>query len=345
MNKLSIAVCDKNQSYGERISIWFSVEQKMNFSGSFFTSRKVFQEQYNRKKFQIVLLGKEFIQESWIKEEIEQKKEVLWIYLCEDEEEIEQIALKQILIVEKYQPMSMLMRSVFEYYEGYQKKDIRILERKGKILGWFSPEQSSWQTPLAVTMASLLAKQERVLYVSLKECSGFGKWFQEEYERDLLDVMYFCQNAEERFEAELRGCIYSLESMDYIPPVRDGQLLCELKEEDYIALLEMLELKSSYDTIILEVGAMFPGFFKILDVCSRIYIPQEQNILAKGINATFRDMVKKQSNPELEYKISWLPLPNWSKEMFIPGCLLQQWIWGETGDYIREILGGGSGRT
>ena len=341
MSKLSIAVCDENQSYGECISTWFSIEQGKNFSGSFFTSRKGFKEQYNKEKFQIVLLGKAFLEEAWIQAEIEREKGVLWIYLCENQE---QVRAESIPAVEKYQPVSQLIRSIFRYYEGYQRDDIKIIGEKGKVWGWFSPEQSIWQTPLAVTMASLLAETEKVLYVSFKECSGFEKWFQEEHEQDLLDVMYFCQNAKEKNRVEMGRFTYSMENMDYIPPVRDGHLLCELQEEDYADLIEMLKQKSSYDIIILEMGAMFPGFFKVWESCSRIYIPQEQNVLAKGINASFEDMVKRQGDLKLEEKISWLSLPNWSKEMLMPGCLMQQWIWGETGDYIKEILGGRSGR-
>lgn len=339
MSKLSVAVCDENRSYGESVSTCLFVEQGKDFSGCSFSSPEVFKAQYDRQRFQVVLLGKAFIQEVWIQEEMKQAQKILWIYLKEEGEKTEELA-ELLPAVEKYQPVSMLVRSIYRYYEEYQKEDVRVLGKKSEVLGWFSPDHNIWQTPMAMTMASLLAEKEKVLYVNLKECSGFEKWFEEDYEQDLLDVMYFCQKSEQKSVVELGKYIYSLENLDYIPPVRDAQLLCELEEEDYVRLMERLEQESAYDVIVLDMGSMFPGFFDIWKRCRQIYIPREQNVLAKGVGREFEELVKRLKERELESRIFWLPLPDWSKETIGAGCMMQQWLWGGPGDYVREILDG-----
>lgn len=339
MSKLSVAVCDENQSYGERVSAWLFVEQGTEFSGGFFSSTEAFKEQYDRQRFQVILLGRVFLLERWIQEEIKKRNDILWIYLQEEGEERLEILTEQLPAMEKYQPVSVIVRSIYRYYEEYHKEDIRTLGTVTEILGWFSPEQSIWQTPLAMSMASILAEREKVLYVNLKECSGLEQWFREEYEQDLLDVMYFCQGAEQRKNVELGRFVYSIGNLDYLPPVRDGVLLCELEEEDYSGLIEMLEKKTAYDIVVLDMGSMFPGFFNVWKRCGRIYIPQEQNVLAKGIDRGFQDMLRRQNDALLEDKISWLPMPDWDKGVLTSGCLMQQWLWGGQGDYVRELLG------
>ena len=338
MSRLSVAVCDENQSYGESISTWLFVEQGKDFSGGFFSSAEAWKEQWERREFQVVLLGIAFLKEEWIQKEISRRKDILWIYLREEEETEEELLAEQLPAIEKYQPVSAIVRSIYRYYEDYQKEEVRALGEPTQILGWYSPGQSIWQTPLAMTMAYLLSEKEKVLYVNLKECSGLEQWFQEEYEQDLLDVMYFCHKSVQKPLVELGRFVYTIELLDYLPPVRDGALLGELGAEDYSVFLELLK-RASYDIIILDMGHMFPGFFDVWKQCRHIYIPQEQNVLARGIDREFEEMVKRQESVEPGEKVSWLSLPDWSREMLTPGGMMQQWIWGGQGDYVRELLG------
>lgn len=339
MSKLSVAVCDKNQSYGESVSSWLFVERGRDFSGGFFSSSEKFKEQYHKQSFQVVLLGRLFLYEGWIQAEIKRRKDILWIYLQEEGEAGADVLPERLPALEKYQPVSVMVRSIYRLFEEYRKDDIGLLGETARFVGWYSPQQSIWQTPLAMTMAALMAEKEKVLYVNLKECSGLQQWFQEEYEQDLLDVMYFCQRTEQRTSMELGKFIYSMEQLEYLPPVRDGVLLCELEKKDYCELIEALK-RTEYDVIILDMGSMFPGFFHIWNQCGCIYVPQEENVLTRGMVKEFEGMVRRQEKPELEEKIAWLTLPEWSRKNLMPGCLIQQWIWGGQGDYVRELLDG-----
>lgn len=343
MNRLSVAVCDENPAYVESVGTWLFVEQGKDFSGSAFSSVESFHEQYDSRKFQIILLGKAFIQELWIQKAVKEERQILWIYLQEDEADRLSSIEGGLLPVAKYQPLSVLVRSIYQYYEEYQQTDIRVLKEKAEVLGWYSPEHTIWQTPLAMTMAALLAEKQKVLYVNLMECTGLAAWFGQEYEGDLLEVMYYCQRAEKNAVAELGKFVYSIENLDYIPPARDGQLLCELTGEDYTGLISQLQENSVYDVLVLDMGNMFPGFFDVWKCCSHIYLPCEQNVLAKGVRAEFEETLRRQEGAA--YDISWLELPEWSRETIGTGCLMQQWLWGGPGDYVRGILDGRIRRT
>lgn len=339
MSKLSVAVCDVNQSYGESISTYLFVEQGEKFSGGFFSSIETFREQFFKQRFEVILLGKVFIQEEWIQEEISRSENILWMHLWEEGEVLEQLP-----VIEKYQPLSGMIRKIYEFYEMYHKEKLVAAGKGAQLLGWYSPEQNIWQTPLALTMANVLAETERVLYVNLKECSGLAYWLQEEYEMDLLDVMYFSKNAENTEKLNLGRFVYQLGQVSYLPPVQDGILLSELKESDYLKFLEMLEQQDQYDVIVLDIGTMFSGFFSVLEKCRTIYLPQEQNVLAHGIYQDFQKMTNRLKINSLEEKIVKLPLPEWSRQKMTPGCVMQQWLWGGQGDYVRELLAGTSRR-
>lgn len=341
MSKLSVAVCDENQSYGKGLSTWLFVEQGKEFSGGFFSSVEALKEQYDKQRFQIILLGRDFLQKEWIQKEIRGRRDILWVYLQEEGEEGVEELKELVPAVEKYQPIPGMVRYIYRYYQEYQMEETELPVEKARLLGWYSPEQSIWQTPLALTMAALLAEKEKALYVNLKECSGMRQWFQEEYEQDLLEVMYCCHSPEPGSAANLGSFVYSMEQLDYLPPVRDGVLLGQLTEEDYCGFLEMLK-RTEYDVVVLDMGSMFPGFFRAWNQCSRVYIPQERNVLARGIDAEFEEMVKRQEDSGLEEKAVWLNLPEWSRENLMPGCLVQQWLWGGQGDYVRELLAGRS---
>lgn len=335
MSTLSVAVCDANQSYGESIGTYLFIEQGEKFSGGFFSALEAFREQFSKQKFEIVLLGKAFIQEAWIQEEIGQNENILWIHLWEEGEEPEALP-----VIEKYQPASGVIRKIYEFYEAYHKEKFVGAGKRAQIIGWYSPEQNIWQTPLALTMATILAETERTLYVNLKECSGLTYWLQEDYEQDLLDVMYFSKNLQTGEKMNLGRFTYQLGKLSYLPPVQDGILLSELKELDYLSFLEMLEQQEEYDVIVLDIGTMFSGFFSVLEKCRTIYLPQEQNVLSHGTYKDFQKMAGRSNINSVEEKIVKLSLPEWNRQKITPGCVMQQWMWGGQGDYVRELLAG-----
>lgn len=272
MNKVSIAVCDTDSAYGERLAEWLSLEKKSWFLGCSFSSPELFEKAHQEKEFDIVLLGKGFANNPGILAELEQDEDSntpLWIYLYDPEEEVSE-AVSSLPVIEKYQPAFEIVRELFQYYQGIQEKNNGIVTEHCELLGIYSPVHSIWQTPFAVSAAEALSKGGEVLYVNLQECAGFSRWFLEEYQRDLLDVMYLSLTNEEQFPACLQSSVYTMESFDYIPPAVDGACLSEIAGEDYVKFIRLLVEKSRYHVVVLELGMMLPGFFQLLEQCSRI---------------------------------------------------------------------------
>ena len=82
----------------------------------------------------------------------------------------------------------------------------------------------------------------------------------------------------------------------------------------------------------------FSGFFSLLELCSKVYVVSEPGELQGNARKHFKRITAKQDNGELVKKISYLQLPKLNGEL-CRGEKMQQWIWGELGDYTRRIAG------
>lgn len=351
MSKIMMAVCDTDGVYAERLGEWISLENKGELQAMSFSTPECFLEYFSIHQPDMVLLGKGFLEHVQVRELIKQQivealikesqqKRVMWIYLYGAKEEIaDLVSVEGLFVIEKYQPASQLIREVFFHYQKWNGKTEIETDASKEIIGFYSPGHSIWQTPFALTFAHALARKEKVLYVNFKECSGFGDWFLEEYERDLLDVMYLCLGNEVNVIDCINSALYMMEEIHYIPPAKDGGCLAEVSAQDYIKFVQLLERKSGYDVILLDFGMMIPGFYRLLDVCSQVYITTEHGELQEGPLHQFQQMTERQTEFKLNHKLIYLALPIVDLEICPTADKLQQWLWGSLGDLSREIAG------
>lgn len=353
MRKILIAVCDTDGAYGEKLGEWLSLQRGEKLQGMFFSSPERFLEYHDSRKQDIVLLGRGFLDNPQIYEKIiRQRKdvhkeargdgegEVLWMYLrAADSREQVPDYIRELPAVDKYQPASRILREIFSVYRKWEEEMPNEVSGNREVIGIYSPSHSIWQTPFALTFAQGLAQKEKVLYVNLQECAGFRGWFGEEYERDLLDVMYLCLNNGGNVAHCVSSALYSMEGIDYIPPAEDGGCLGEISAQDYLRFVKLLSENSGYRVILLDFGMMVPGFFQLLQICSKVYIVSECGELSKAPQQQFQQMADRQEDIQLQQKLMYLSLPAAGAGNFPGEGKLQQWLWGAIGDFSRRLAG------
>lgn len=350
MRKILVAVCDTEQAYGEKLGEWLSLEKGEELQSCYFSSPESFLEFQKTQKADVVLLGDGFPEElsksgpqKALKEErqkvsgeVLESEKTMWLSLRDSKDAYSGTSLP---VIEKYQSASGILRDIFYYYQESRERESPGTTGRGEMTGIYSPGHSIWQTPFALTLACLLGREEQVLYVNLKECAGFGGWLGEKYERDLMDVIYLCLTNEENTFDCIRSAVYTVEGVDYIPPMEDGACLSEISKLDYLRFLKLLEEKGGYDRVILDFGMMVPGFFEILNECSNVYIPVKPDEQQEYALRHFQEMLKRQNRGDLEGKISYLTLPHMTAGLCRREEKIQHWIWGELGDYTRKLMG------
>ena len=351
MRKILIAVCDGDGSYGEKLGEWISLQKGDKMQCVSFSSPECFLEHLSRQRQDIVLLGQGFLSDARICKEISRVKEekegqmhgtdsVLWIRLrgMEDRERLNDV-IRGIPSVDKYQPASRILREVFSVYQDQGKEMPEQMEGKKEVIGVYSPGHSIWQTPFSLTFAQTLVQKEKVLYVNLKECAGFKGWFQQKYEKDLLDVMYLCLDGGGNVSNCISSALYTIEGIDYIPPAEDGGCLGEVSAQDYLKFVELLRERSGYEVIVLDFGMMVPGFFRLLGMCSKVYIVTEPGELQAAPLQQFQQMASRQGAEELQKKLIYLTLPVVTAGSCRGTGKMQQWLWGAMGDFSRRLAG------
>ncbi len=347
MKRITIAVCDADPAYGERLAAWISQENKEQFLGCCFSEETLFLEYLDQQQPDIVLVGKGFLERPDIlrrfpktqQEDAGRQEGVLWMWLCDLTEEPElPEAAKGLPRLDKYQPVSQMVREILSYYQAYGRQG-EAASFRHELIGIYSPGHSIWQTPFALTLAQILAQREHVLYVSLKECAGFGGWFQERYQKDLVDVMYLCLAGNGNISGSIGSAVYHMADFSYIPPAEDSICLGEIRKEDYLTFLKILEEQSGYSLIIVDFGMMVPGFFELMETCSKVYILTEPGGMQEAPLQHFCQMADRQKRPALRERMDCLTLPSMQPMPCQGGQWLQQWLWGSLGDYVRSLMG------
>lgn len=328
MKKVTMAVCDVQDTYRERLAEYLLHKRAGQLKVYAFSSRKQLLEEEQRTDFDIVLFGKGF--ERTVTQE---KPGSLWIYLSEEPT----WSAEQEPAVFKYQSAEEILRIAFEYYLKLEKMDDSVCRRKKEVIGVYSPTRSRMQTPFALTMAQMLAEEKRVLYVNMGEWSGLGVWLDQEYRRDLADLMYLISDYGNQVQGILESVVHSVNRMDYIPPMADAQLLCQVGQEDYQALLTLLVEKTDYEVILLDFGVMVPGFFRLLERCSRIYGVIDQGALALGQCRQFEAGMIKRGAEQLAEKMEYVPFSMADMQAIEEEPALSRWLYGVLGDRARAV--------
>lgn len=328
MRKMTVALCEEREAYRERLAEYIMHRRGGQLKVYTFSERQVFRERRREQPFDLVLLGTGF--EKVVAKE---QEEGLYIYLAEAPD----WPREREPSIFKYQSGEEILRCMFECYLKLGRVDTSVSRREKEIIGLYSPTHCRLQTPFALTMAQMLALEKRVLYVNLGEWAGFGEWFQEEYHRDLADLLYLISDYGNQVQGLLESVLHSVNRVDYIPPMADTQLLCQTRAEDYQALLALLVEKTEYDVIFLDFGIMVPGFFHLLEQCGTVYGVMDQGAMARGQRMQFEAGIVKSGMEQLAGRIEYVSFSRAEERLLEQEPVLRQWLYGALGDRARSV--------
>ena len=328
MKKITIALCEKQNTYRERLAEYLIQKKKGQLKVFTFSDRACFAKKERAEPFDIVLLGRGF-------GEVKKREEgnSLYIFLSETPD----WPREQEPAVFKYQSAEEILRNVFEYYLKMEKINPYVCRKDKEIIGIYSPSRSRMQTPFALTLAQVFSEEKKSLYVNLGEWAGFVNWFQEEYRRDLADLLYLISYHGSQVQGILECVIHSMNRMDYIPPMTDAQLLCRTGAEDYLTLLQLLVEKTGYEAIFLDFGFMIPGFFELLEQCTAVYAVTDQGVMAKGQCQQFEKSLIKCGLEHLEEKMEYVYFSAAEEQLMEQDPVVNQWLYGVLGDRARAV--------
>ena len=208
-----------------------------------------------------------------------------------------------------------------------------------KVLGVYSPVGRCLKTSFALTMGKLLAQEERVLYLNLEEFSGLSVLMKEEYKSDLSDLLYF-YNGGSYNSLRLSSVVHTMGELDYIPPVRYPEDLDQVGEEAIAGLIRAIAGESAYDTLVVDIGSGRRTALSVMKLCRVIYMPIREDPVSLAKLKELEQYFSQTGNGMLRERIKRLKLPYHGS--FGRGDYIDQLLWGELGDYVRQLLRGSS---
>ncbi len=325
MKKLSIAICDEQETYRQRLSHYF-IRKKGNYLQIFtFSNRRSFWESRGCHTFDIVLLGRGFL-------DLAENPKVGELAIRMVEERPGETGEPTIF---KYQSADTILREMYEYYLKMGKKDPYISRKRKQVVGVYSPSHSKLQTPFALSLAQLFSNEKKCLYVNLGEWNSVEEWFRQRDERDLGDLLYYLSCYGGNAGGVLESVVHSVDKLDYIPPMGDPQLLCQTEGREYVRMLRFLTERTDYDVIFLDFGVMVPGFYEMLENCNRIFLVQEQGELSRQICRRFQENLERHGRNEIIEKLQTVSFSADEEQRVEEETALHQWIYGKVGDRAR----------
>ncbi len=239
--------------------------------------------------------------------------------------------------VNKYQAAECVYREIFSAYMEVAPQPLpRLVEESAtKIIGFFSPIHRCLQTTFALTMGQMLSHKYKTLYLNFEYCAGNVELLPDMKTKDISDLVYFLNTDKERFLLRMQTFLLKKGAMDYIPPVKAGMTLLEIKPEEWMEMLNRISQSGEYEYIILDLSESVQGLLELLRSCDRIYTLTKDGRSARGKIAHYERLLDMLEYEELLTKTSRYRLPRFRK---IPDEI-ELLTKGELADYVRRIMG------
>lgn len=262
------------------------------------------------------------------------------VCLCDGEQEV-QIPKEKggVYLVEKYQEVNKIVDEILRHIG----EEIRNVTETGQLsvrertVTVYSLSENEYQLPLAVTLASILGEQERVLLLDLQENSGLSQLIGDRSEAGLEELLVMMEGGTFS-QNRMTACIGHLDRLDYVYPAENTECLSESSASTYRQLIRVLSGEMGYSTVILNLGSRFAGFFEVLEESREIYLLKSRGGPGRWRQKEFLDEMEKHGMPQLKERVREIAIPMMSGPAVSCERLVEQWKWNDIGDSIRRTM-------
>lgn len=329
MKKRIMAIYDADSAFGEQFAEFVNDKERVPISIVSFTSLKELINYSSDHDIELLLISS-----GVSNEEIEQIGADRVVLLTEEK----MISFGEPYpCVYKYQAADHLLREIMEEYcvvsedQGYT-----VLSERSRVVGVYSPVNRCLKTSFSLTMAQLLTRDLKVLYLSLEDCSGLAGLTGEEYERGMSDLFYYYRQGTFSF-SRLGAAIYTWGDLDYVPPVQYPEDLAFVSSQEIAGLIRQISEQSTYGTIILDLGQMGKRAADVLEVCDGIYMPVKEDCVSAAKVEEFETYLAASGHDTMLKRIQKIKLP-YHCTFGRRDNYLDQLLWSELGDFTRQLL-------
>lgn len=328
--KRILGVYDADPFYAERFAEFANQKERIPFTVVAFTSLSKVQAFSEKQPIEILLVGNQV--------DKEQLKEVKAGQILELSESREGMNLDNSTIY-KYQSSDAVLREVMACYQIQPVQNaLMAVGIKSMVIGVYSPINRCGKTSFSMIFGQVMAKECHVLLISLEEHSALSRLTGTMYMGSLSDLIYYYRQGEYS-SMRLGSVIYNWGGMDYVPPAVYAEDLAEIQGEELAGLITKIALDGGYDRIIVDIGNLGRGMEPLLEMCQVIYTPIKEDCVSSAKMESWKDYLEKSKRSYLWEKVKLLKLPRLGA-VCQTETYLEQLLWGEMGDFVRNLWKG-----
>ena len=295
------AVCDLDVDYAYHFMEYLSKKKNIPFEVRVFTSAAGFREYVKEHPVELLLIS-----EKAMNSEIREAK-IGQILILSDG--VVSKGYEEYPSIYKYQSSNQVIREALEHYGegvGTTAQTLKLEKKKMEVIGVYSPVGRTMKTTFALTLGQILAKKRGCLYL-------------------------------EQLITKMGSIVQSVNNLDYLPPVLSMEDIQSTTAQEWISLLQQIIDYSNYDVVILDLSDSVSQLYKVLEQCTRIYMPIRADPVSQAKIHQFEHTLQVWEKQMVLDRIRKIKLPYHRSSKTGIGYM-DDLVWSELGDYVREML-------
>ncbi len=150
-----------------------------------------------------------------------------------------------------------------------------------RFIGVYSPVCGCGKTCLSLALAKFYGKNKKTLYMNFEQFSGLIRELPPN-SQDLSDVAYMYRSGEQALLQCLDSAIIRGEFFDYIAPVECVSDIEFITTSQWLDMVSFIGNSQGYDIVVIDGGNAIKEPWQLVQLCSLIYMPQRQDLMAKN---------------------------------------------------------------
>lgn len=276
MNRVNLAVCDRDEMYCTRLCEYLRDHLELSFDIHSFTEADKLLGFSEENRIHLLIISEQVLATI---DRDRSHKPFRNIIVLDEENPAQRVAEEQepgrIKYVNKYMPAAKIIDSVLDFCtdapDEFSDLGVKRNGARCSVIGFFTPLSRTGQTSLAISMGEMLAKEKKTMFLSFESFSSLPGILGVEPESDITDLLYYSGCEKEKFCLYLEKIKFTRNGLDYVAPAGTSQQIREFKSTRITELIDLLAREAGYEYIILDLKEYPEDFFDVLALCDVIY--------------------------------------------------------------------------
>jgi hypothetical protein len=238
--------------------------------------------------------------------------------------------------IDKYRQAENVLRELLEIYAEIMDTSMpgTAGNYKTKFIGLYSPVRRCLQTSFGLTMAQILAEERKTLYLNFEHYAGMMTLLPDSDSRDLADLLYFLNADKDKFRLRMQTIVRQLGALYYVPPMKAGQNLITVTEEEWFNLMRRIEESGEFEYVVMDLTESMQGLFNILRSCKAVFTLTKDDRLATSKMIQYEQLLALCEYDDVLDKTRKFCVPHIRRLPDSP----EQYTRGELAEYVKAQM-------